>query len=1664
MKARARDLFTTVTTEGAVLPADLLARIAEGDAGLDGLTADSYHLSGERIGEATSRAWTRLLSAWSAFQTSLAKSPGEALVTGVTRERWLLPLFQELGYGRLSPSRGIEHEGKSHPVSHLWGQVPIHLVGSRIELDRRTAGAAGAAKMSPHGLVQDVLNKMPKFLWGFVSNGLRLRVLRDNLSLTRQAYVEFDLEAMMTGEVYSDFVLLWLLCHESRVEGDDPAQCWLERWSRAAAEQGTRALDQLRASVESAIEALGQGFLTHRRNVALLARLRSGALTPQDYYRQLLRLVYRLLFLFAAEDRGLLLDPTAAPEARELYAEWYSTARLRRLAERRRGTAHGDLFHAIRLVMSHLDEGCPALALPALGSFLWSETAVPDLARCDIANRDVLEAVRVLSFTRDVGIRRAIDYRNLGAEELGSVYESLLELHPRLNAEAGSFELATSGGHERKTSASYYTHTTLVDCVLASALDPAIDEAAAKSDPVLALLDLKVCDPACGSGHFLIAAGRRIAKRLAAVRSGDAEPSPSETLRAFRDVAGRCLYGVDINPMAVELCKVSLWMEALEPGRPLSFLDNHVQCGNALLGATPALMARGISDDAFDAIEGDDPQVATRLRRRNKDERSGQGTLFTQFVSEPSAALRTVSAGAAAVERESDATISAVRRKAADWSRLTESPTFRDAWFHADAWCAALVWPKEAGDLENAAVTDRLWRRLGTNAADAPQLTRRTVATLAATHRFFHWHLAFPAVFGDAKPATSADDVCGWTSGFDVVIGNPPWDTLSPDTKEFFSQYDAAVRSQDRAGQDAIVERCLSDAAIRVKWESHRRELYGAVHFMKSSGRYVLFAPGSLGKGDFNVYRMFVELALQLVREAGRASQIVPEGLYNGANCMAIRRELFSRCTLDLLLGFENFRHVWFPGVHGAAKFAIYSAQHSGATVSFRAAFCIRSAAELAAALAGKTLQLPVTIVEEFSPDALAVMEFGSQRDIDIASKMYARHPKFGDEAAGPPHREYMREIDMGTDRDLFSEDPAGLPLYEGRMVSQFDHRAKGYRAGRGRRADWEDLAFSDPRKAIQPQWYVVQDRTPDKAIDRASRYRIGYCDVGSPTNERTVIAALLPPRSLAGHPVPTIVFIDGPPWTYCVWLAIANSFALDFLARFKVALHVSFTVLDSLPFPRPVERDAYVRPLVERVLRLTCTGPEMVEFWNARAREGWVRPHSDATTVPGSLDDAERDALRAEVDAIVAREVYGLTRDELAYILDTFPIIAKRDTKEFGELRTKRLILEAYDSFARAVAPAATQPVAPVATPAPLRRVQPSREDRYRTCVPLLSLRAAAGGFSDEQTPEFEDWVEIPGTRRLEQGKFVAQVVGRSMEPLIPDGSYCLFKHPVTGTRQGRVVLVQHHAIHDADTGGSYTVKRYLSEKTAGPDGDWQHAKVRLMPENPQFAPIVLTPDDEGSVRIVAELVEVLAATAVEAEQPVEVAAASSVRPHPARQGAPSPRELVPAAAIDFAQIPNGAWLRPATDAPGETGAAITAVLKAVSTAVSARQVRLAALLALQPRLLTGLLAADDSANWRRLVGAEAAPLTPGVLPFVPPANVAWGDVVRHLRATGLLLEDAKAGTWARGPGIDAIETAGWPDGRISFVHRVLTQVGVDDVVRRLPQSVREWVDGEAA
>jgi hypothetical protein len=760
--------LATITSVGGLLPPDLLARIVAGDRDVPGIGPGDYGLDdGITLREAISRAWNRLVPAWRAFVAARDKLPKDDPATTVTREKFLQPLFEELRFGRVAPRAAYQVDDRTYAITHAWGEIPIHMLGAGVSLDTKQAKVAGAAKSSPHGLVQDFLNRSKPHLWAIVTNGLSLRLLRDHHSLTTQAYVDVDLEAMFEGNHYADFALAWMVFHQSRFEAARPEDCWLEKWFTLARDQGVAALDDLRGGVERAIEALGRGFLRHKDNAGLRDELRDSALDKQEYYRELLRLVYRCIFLFSTEERDVLLDPAAPEAAKERYRRFYATRRLRDLAGSMRGGPHGDLWQGLMTVMRGLDGGCAPLALPALGSFLWSPSAVPHLGSASLANEDLLTAMRELSYLSRNGKRFPVAWRTVAADELGGIYEGLLELHPSLDVDAGAFELETAAGHERKKTGSYYTPTSLVDCLLDTALDPVVDAAVkgkGREAAEAALLALKVVDPACGSGHFLVAAARRMARRLATVRTGDDEPSPPELRHALRDVIGRCVYGVDLNEMAVELCKVALWMEAIEPGRPLSFLDAHVQHGNALLGATPALIERGVPDEAWEVLEGDDKAVAKALKKRNREERKAaekqQGTMFAGSAGERGGKL--VEAARAALEG-GDGRVEDVKAREDRWARFQKSREYQEARLVASAWCAAFVWRKAAGEAELAAAapTAGVFAGLRGDASTASARLVKEVRALDNQYLFFHWHLQFPDVFGvraGGAPATEGGE------------------------------------------------------------------------------------------------------------------------------------------------------------------------------------------------------------------------------------------------------------------------------------------------------------------------------------------------------------------------------------------------------------------------------------------------------------------------------------------------------------------------------------------------------------------------------------------------------------------------------------------------------------------------------------------------------------------------------------------------------------------------------------------------------------------------------------------------------------------------------------------------------------------------------------------
>jgi hypothetical protein len=857
-KTRAREAelgFEAISIEGGVLSPEWLSRVAQLSAGAQ---ADSdYRIPrGLNLRDEIGRYWRIAHAHWQEFAAGHAsrsepKGIADRFVTSLLRDSF--------GFASLTQVSRLTVADRSYPIGNmaLGGRVPVVVAHADVGLDTLSpAFGDGTRRRSAFGLAQEYLNAQDGALWGLTSDGATLRILRDNASLTRPAWLEVDLRRIFTEERYADFAALWLLVHETRfgLEGQPVTECALETWRSAGREEGTRAREHLRRGVEEALVALGGGFLSHPENQTLRADLQSGALSTKEYFNQLLRVVYRLIFLLTVEERNLLHPDGASDAAKALYAHGYSLKQLRRRAVRR--SAHDrfwDLWESTKVVFGGLAVGEPRLGLPALAG-IFEKSQCPALDTAKLENRAFLLAVFKLAWLRQDGSLARVNWRDMGPEELGSVYESLLELVPQIEDGARSFRLSVGneeGGHARRSTGSYYTPEKLVRLLLDRALEPVIAStlAASPHHPAEALLELSILDPACGSGHFLLAASRRLAAVIAQHRA-QGTPSASEYRHAVRQVVGGCLFGVDLNPLAVELCRVSLWMEALEPGRPLSFLDSHVQLGNSLFGATRELLEKGIPDAAWEPVDGEDARVAKALKTQNAREHN---ELALDLGSKPESTFARIGAHASAVDAAADESLSEVAAKEEQWLALVRSAAYGNAQLVADLLCAAFVWPQAGGPLRDLAPTEGRFRAVQSDGTRASLELRAQVGRLRAQHSFFHWHLAFPQVFG--------------RGGFDVILGNPPW-----------------IAHAGRAAQP--LQR-------------------GFKKFCKATYRAFAGYPTTHG--------MFIELAARLLRPSGAIGLIVPSSVSELPKYEPTRRAHDVLCDFPDAL--TDFGEGQFPGV-----------------------------------------------------------------------------------------------------------------------------------------------------------------------------------------------------------------------------------------------------------------------------------------------------------------------------------------------------------------------------------------------------------------------------------------------------------------------------------------------------------------------------------------------------------------------------------------------------------------------------------------------------------------------------------------------------------------------------------------------------------------------------
>ena len=1048
-------------------------------------------------------------------------------------------------------------------------------------------------------------------------------------------------------------------------------------------------------------------------------------------------LLYRLLFVLYAEDLGLL------PVNDSRYEDYGLRKPVRDDIARRmtdgsalsaRATNYYD--HLMTLGML-IDQGDAAIGLPPYNGGLFNDAAAPLLANVRLPDAVFAPIVHDLSHTETPDGRRFVNYQDMSVQQLGSIYERLLEREPVWDDDGAV--VARPNSYARKDSGSFFTPQELVDLIVDRTLKPLAEERQAAFvekaaelatdprpkaerhaellllDPAEAVLNLKVLDPAMGSGHFLVTAvevlsdyiaemvehapgvpewldGEYVSplvERVAVIRRDISQRAQTEdwvmdqaqlTDQAIirRMVLKRCIYGADKNPLTVELAKVSLWLHSFTVGAPLSFLDHHLRCGDSLVGLRVT-------------------EATAELNRLG-------GLFATSAITGAEAAT----GGMELIEEMSDADIAEVRRSATLFQEVED--TTADLRSLLDLltglrWLTAGMKQRERRAFESHLVDtlaeqpDEAYSLLARGAFADGSLPDSAFAglwdkakSLAEREGFLHWEAAFPGVWHSWQSAHPQ-------GGFDAVIGNPPWDRIKLQEVEWFAtRAPELARAPTAAARKKGVDQLrASGSPLASEFDAAKERAEDLGKMVRASGHYPL-----LGGGDINLYSLFVERAMRLVNPAGIVGLLTPSGIYADKTAAKFFRSVSTNGRVGGLFDFEN-RKIFFKDIHASFKFCALII--GGAARRFDetpCAFFLHDSETIEDP--DRCFTLAPADFDRVNPNTGTAPVFRTRRDAEITRGIYERHPVLVDRSAGGEDKtwpvRYVRQFDMTNDSHLFrtSEqlDNEGfyrvggnrwkkgeeiyLPLYEGKMVQAFDHRAASVvvnpqnlnRPAQPRESNLKEL--SDSGWLPEPQFWVPQANcgwSPEAA------WTVGFKEITAPTNARTFIAALLPAVGF-GNKVPIL-----KPETAerDEWLLAANfnSMAFDFVTRQKVqGQTLNLFIVEQLPVIAPGDYSMRLGNITARdmvrdhVLRLTYTAADMAPF----ARDlGYNGP-------PFIWDEEERRHLRARLDALYFH-LYGLSRVDAEYVLSTFPIVQREDEAESGTYRTRNLVLAYMNALA---------------------------------------------------------------------------------------------------------------------------------------------------------------------------------------------------------------------------------------------------------------------------------------------------------------------------------------------------------------------------------------------
>ena len=1280
----------------------------------------------------------------------------------LARLGWTASLRQQnlSAYGRVDVPDGLlfadeAAKGQANSFAEEWRRYELGLAVVESKrwlrpLDRRSGRHGEETAPSTQMLrylrrIDDVTTG--NLRWGILTNSARWRLYYQGARSVSEQFFEVDLPAILNLPGHNEglFALdeaerrhcLKMFALVFRREAFLPGAADERTFHQRAIEEGRHYEERVAGDLSNLV--FGQVFPGLARAIAAAE---PDAPLPEVREAALL-LLYRLLFILYAEDRDLL------PVRDERYDDYALRDKVRGDVGRRKD--QGDTFaetlstywSAIDGLCRAIDQGEVSIGLPPYNGGLFDRERAPLLDHIRLGDRVMADVIDALSFEQGPAGRRYINYRDLGVRQLGSIYERLLE-----------YELAPDGGgvavrpniFARKGSGSYYTPDDLVGLIVEETIGPLVqartdafgaeagrmpadepqrERAVARLaalDPAEKILELKVCDPAMGSGHFLVSlvdylADGVIAAMAEAEALVDGYVSPLVgRIQAIRDrilanaedrnwaierdrlddrhivrrmVLKRCVYGVDKNPMAVELAKVALWLHTFTVGAPLSFLDHHLRCGDSLFGAW---MRTGIDR----AVEYDSPLLLHPPMRAAMQAARSMRTVESFTDAEIGEAHRSAEgfAEVEAMTKPLDQFLSLVH--AFDWLDIRD----KQDRLALQAFFSGLLGNPIEIALGRAEVSTE--RAEGARFVELLREARR----LIAEERFLNWQAAFPGVWTNWESARL-------TGGFDAVIGNPPWDRMKLQQVEWFAtrrrEIALASRAADRKRMIAALERDGDPLAQDFAVASARAAM--ATRMARRSGAYPL-----LSGGDVNLYSLFVERTMTLVKPDGMVGLLTPSGIASDKTAARFFKGVATEGRLKALYDFENRRTRYdappfFPDVDSRFKFCAFVASPSPLPDAARCAFFLQDVAELDDA--ERCFPLTAEAFARVNPNTGTAPIFRTRRDAELTKAIYGRLPVLVDRSSGQEVKtwpvRYTRMFDMTNDSGLFRTraeleeregawpiggnrfaSPSGewVPLYEGKMVQAFDHRAASVVVNleNQHRPAQPVPATLDQHRDLEwlpdPQFWVMRRETsyPDAS------YLLGFKDVTAPTNMRSMIAALVP-ISGVGNTLP-IVSIDGRAAADAA-LILANFDAVpfDYVARQKIqGQHLNWFIVEQLPVVPP-DRYETVRfgpktageVVSEAVLELTYTAHDMAPF----ARDMGHVDAGDAVLPPFAWDEEQRLHLRAKLDAVFFH-LYSVTdRDDVRHIYSTFPIVEREETAAYGSYRSRDLCLAWMNALA---------------------------------------------------------------------------------------------------------------------------------------------------------------------------------------------------------------------------------------------------------------------------------------------------------------------------------------------------------------------------------------------